>query len=110
MPGYVVDWDAVRTFVCRVLVGVTRTGLPVAGTAEWSALGDDDPRKLAAVLCAGSRWVLEAEIAELQARRDAEKAAAIEIAAARDWVAVARRIRDRDLALRTGAHIPRRTA
>ena len=107
MSGYSVDWTAVRDFLYRRPVGRTHI---IAGTPEWCELPDDDPRKVTALIIAGSRWVLEEEIAELQARRDAEKAAAIEIAAARDWVAVARRIRDRDLALRTGAHIPRRTA
>lgn len=110
MNGQVVEWEPVREFVHRLLVGVNHTGLPVAGTAEWQRLADTDPHKTAAVLCAGSRWVLEEQIADLQARRDAEKAAALEIVQAADWTAVARRIRDRDNALRSGAHIPRKAS
>ncbi|WP_055474912.1 DUF2742 domain-containing protein [Gordonia sp. HS-NH1] len=105
-----IDWQPVHRFVHRLLAGVDHTGLPLAGTRGWQALDDTDPRKLAAVLCAGSRWCLEEQIAELHARRDAQKAAAVEIAAAADWSAVARRIRDRDNALRSGAHIERKAS
>lgn len=103
-----IAWDPVRDFTYRVLGG--RTTTIIAGTPEWCALADDDPRKVTALIIAGSRWCLEEEIAELHSRWDAEKAAALEIAAARDWVAVARQIRDRDDALRSGAYIERKKA
>ncbi|GAA12578.1 DUF2742 domain-containing protein [Gordonia alkanivorans] len=108
MSEYAVTWDPVHAFVGRVLGG--RTTTIVAGTPEWCALDDNDPAKITALLIAGSRWCLEEEIAQLHASRDAEKAAAVEVVEAADWTAVARRIRNRDIALRTGAHIPRRTA
>ncbi|MCZ4535560.1 DUF2742 domain-containing protein [Gordonia terrae] len=108
MSEYAVTWDPVHAFVGRVLGG--RTTTIVAGTAEWCALDDNDPAKITAVLIAGSRWCLEEEIAQLHARRAAEKAAALEVATAADWTRVARQLRDRDIALRSGAHIPRRTA
>lgn len=103
--SHTVDWVAVRDFLYRRPVGRTCV---VAGSPEWRALPDDDPQKLAALVIAGSRWVLEEQVAEQRARRDAEKAAAVEVARAADWTAVARRIRDRDAALRTGARIPRK--
>lgn len=107
MAGYGVDWVAVRDFLYRRPVGRTHI---VAGSSEWQALDDNDPEKLTALLIAGSRWCLEEQIAELHARRGAEKAAAVEIASAADWTAVARRIRDRDNALRSGAHIERKAS
>ena len=72
--------------------------LPIAGSTAWIALGDDDPRKSAALLVAGSRWVLEQELDRLDAERAQSKAAAVEIAQARDWARVAQRIRGRDAA------------
>lgn len=108
MSEYAVTWDPVHAFVGRVLGG--RTTTIVAGTAEWCELRDDDSQKVAALLIAGSRWCLEEEIAQLRARRDAEKAAALEVVQAANWTAVARRIRDRDNAMRSGAHIERKAS
>ncbi|KSU59648.1 MULTISPECIES: DUF2742 domain-containing protein [unclassified Gordonia (in: high G+C Gram-positive bacteria)] len=109
MSGHV-DWDAVRAYVHRVLADVTHTGLPVAGTPEWCQLHDDDPAKLAALVIAGSRWVLEEEIAEINWQRDALKRASIAVAQARDWAQVARRIRERDDFHREHPDLKRRTA
>ncbi|UPG69339.1 DUF2742 domain-containing protein [Gordonia hongkongensis] len=106
--SYGVNWGAVRDFVCR-LPARPKTTI-IAGSPEWCALDDDDPAKLAALITAGSRWVLETECTEIQNRRDAEKAAAVDLAQARDWAAVAQRIRDRDTALRNGAYIARKAA
>ncbi len=61
-----------------------------------------------ALLTAGVRWALERELAEADERRRARKAAAVEVAHAADWEAVARRVCDRDQAIRSGAFIERR--
>lgn len=94
MGSYDITWGPVRDFVRRVLGG--RHTTIVAGTPEWIALPDDDPAKTIAVLTAGSRWVLEHQLDQLDEQRAAAKAAAIEISEARDWAVVAKRIRDRD--------------
>lgn len=89
-----ITWDPVRDFVCRVLGG--RATTIIAGTEAWAALDDDDPAKTDALITAGSRWVLEHQLDQLDEQRAAAKAAAIEISEARDWAVVAKRIRDRD--------------
>ena len=94
MTDHPITWNPVRDFVYRVLGG--RTTTIIAGTPEWIALDDDDPRKTTAVLIAGSRWALEQELDEIHWQRGALKRAAEEVSAARDWAAVAKRIRDRD--------------
>lgn len=94
MGSYDITWGPVRDFVRRVLGG--RHTTIVAGTPEWIALPDDDPAKLIALLIAGSRWCLERNLEELDQQRADLKASAIDISQARDWAAVAQRIRDRD--------------
>ena len=94
MTDHPITWNPVRDFVYRVLGG--RTTTIIAGTPEWIALDDDDPRKTTAVLIAGSRWALEQSLDQLDDRRAAAKEAAVDIAEARDWAVVAQRIRDRD--------------
>ncbi|OPX14383.1 DUF2742 domain-containing protein [Gordonia sp. i37] len=84
--------------------------LPIAGSPEWAALNDTDSRKLAALVIAGSRWVLERELDEIHCQRSALKQAAAGVSEARDWAAVARRVRDRDEAIRSGAYIPRKVS
>lgn len=98
------DWSAVRDFLYRRPVVPTTTTiskpvvLPTAGTPAWAALDDDDPRKSAALIVAGSRWVLEHNLELLDDERFARKAAAVEIAQAKDWARVAQQIRGRDAA------------
>lgn len=94
MTDQPITWDPVREYVYRVLGG--RTTTIIAGTPEWIALDDNDPAKTDALITAGSRWVLEHQLDQLDEQRAAAKAAAIEISEARDWSAVAKRIRDRD--------------
>ncbi len=89
-----IAWEPVHTFVGRLLAG--RSTTIIAGTPEWIALDHDDPAKTDALITAGSRWVLEHQLDQLDEQRAAAKAAAIEISTARDWSAVAKRIRDRD--------------
>ena len=116
--SYELDWSAIRNFLDRrPVVPNTADGfmhdpisLPVAGSAEWVALDDDDIRKTASLIVAGSRWVLEEQFTQIADRRAAEKSAATEISQARDWAAVAKRVRDRDQALRSGAYIPRKAS
>lgn len=99
----------VRSYVQRVSRG-TFTPIPVAGTPEWCALPDYDPDKLFAVLIAGTRWVLEQQMADIEAGHQARKDAACEVSEAADWVAVAKRVRDRDEAIRSGAYVERVSA
>lgn len=94
MTDRLITWEPVHAFVGRLLAG--RTTHITAGTPEWIALDDDDPRKTTAVLIAGSRWALEQSLDQLDDRRAAAKEAAVDIAEARDWAVVAQRIRDRD--------------
>lgn len=89
-----ITWDPVRDFVRRVLGG--RHTTIIAGTPEWAALDDNDPEKTVALLTAASRWALEQELDQIDQRRAAAKDAATDISQARDWTAVAKRIRDRD--------------
>lgn len=100
-------YAAVRDYVQR-LVGTSGGSTPAAGSPEWCALADGDQAKLIAVLTAGTRAVLvEDELAALDDRRCAAKETAIEVAQAANWSDVARRVRDRDQALRSGAYIGR---
>lgn len=94
MTDRLITWEPVHAFVGQLLAG--RTTHITAGTPEWIALDDDDPRKTTAVLIAGSRWALEQELDEIHWQRGALKRAAEEVSAARDWAAVAQHIRDRD--------------
>lgn len=84
-----VAWWPVHEFV----TAVTETlgcEWPMAGTPAWCELADDDPRKLAAVIEAGSHHVLRVEVAQV-AQAEASKA----VAAAADWPEVAREINAR---------------
>jgi hypothetical protein len=80
---------------------------PMVGTAEWCALADNDPAKLAAVFDAAQHWALRVETAQHEAeqldawladqsRLYAECDASQAISAAADWSAIAQWIRDRD--------------
>lgn len=110
------DWSAVKDFLARrpVVPTLTKIGapvvLPVAGSPEWAVLNDGDPRKTAALIVAGSRWVLEQQLDGMRWQRSALKQAAVGVSEARDWAAVARRVRDRDEAIRSGAYIPRKAS
>lgn len=110
------DWSAVRDFLARRPVVPTSTTitrpvvLPVAGSPEWQRLDDDDPRKTAALIVAGSRWVLEAEIAAFDDARATQKQAAQAISEALPWSRIAKRIRDRDAWYRDHPDVKRRSA
>lgn len=100
-----VSWDPVAAFVRRRV-----SACPVAGTPEWVALADDDPRKLHAVLVAGSRWVLEVDLAQRDHRRAALKDAAVDLSHALPWARIAREISERDAFYRANPHLRRRSA
>lgn len=94
-----VAWFEVYEFVAELL---SETGSwPTAGTPSWAALPDDDPRKLAAVLAAGTHWALRVDC-EQTVRAQASQ----DISTAAKWKAVAQQIHRG----RGPAYIPRRKA
>lgn len=96
-----VSWPEVNRFLTEVVKAANCGPLPLAGTAAWCSLADDDMTKLLALADAGQHAVLQWDIAQ-NAAADASKA----IAAAEDWPAVARCIR----AGRGSAYVPRRAS
>ena len=96
-----VTWETVHEYIERV---VTTSGFPMVGTAAWSALPDDDERKVAAVYDAAQHWALYIENNQ-RALADASRA----VSAACDWPAVARSNLRRGRAITSGAYIPRVT-
>lgn len=62
------------------------------------------------LLTAGVNDILQHELVTFDARRHAAKDAALEVAAAANWSAVAAYVRDRDQALKSGARIERVSA
>lgn len=83
-----VSWWSVCEYAAPLLDSVD--SWPVAGTAEWQELADDDPRKLASLLDAARIWALGAEN-DQQARCEASKA----ISSAANWSSLAREIAQR---------------
>jgi hypothetical protein len=83
-----VAWWEVHLFVLPWLEAVE--SWPMAGTPAWCELGDDDPRKWAALLDAARHWALRVETCQA-ALADASRA----ISEAADWAGIAREIRDR---------------
>ncbi|BBX00472.1 hypothetical protein BST36_16860 [Mycolicibacterium moriokaense] len=75
--------------------------LPIAGTAQWCGLSDDDARKLLALILGGVREALNHDV-EQERRADAAR----EIRCAGQWSALAGRIRSG----RGGAYIPRKAS
>jgi hypothetical protein len=84
-----VEWFTVFEFVTRLLATVAPW--PAAGTPEWRALSDDDPRKLAAVLEAGIHWSLR-----IDAQQVAQAQAAHDISTAEDWRQLALDVRNHE--------------
>ena len=107
MSGYGVDWVAVRDYLYRRPVGRTHI---IAGSPEWQALDDDDPQKLAAVIAAGSRWVLEEEIDQLARRRQAQKDMALGLLETLPWAQICKQIEQRDEFYRKNADLKRRAS
>lgn len=105
--SYDVDWVAVRDFLARHPVGPTHI---IAGSPEWQALDDDDPQKLAAVITAGSRWVLEEEIEQHRRRREAQKDMAIGLLEELPWKKIRKQIEQRDEFYRRNPDLKRKAA
>jgi hypothetical protein len=91
-----VSWWSVHEWVTRHLETVGTW--PMAGTPQWSALPDDHPAKLAALLDAAQHHALRIETAQ-EARAQAAQA----VSEAADWSAVAAAT----LRRRRSARIPR---
>lgn len=108
-PDLADPYVAVRNWVQRT-VGSAGGRVPAAGSATWCALPEDHPAKFVSVLAAGTRWVLEQELDRIDERRRALKSAAEEVARARDWAVVAKRIQLRDQWIQTNPWTNRRTA
>ena len=85
MTARSVSWWSVHEYVAE-FIG-TLTEWPMAGTPAWCDLDHYDPRKLAAVLDAGSHHALRVEVAQ-EVRAEASKA----VGAAADWPAIAQEI------------------
>jgi len=83
-----VSWWDTHVFISKLTADLN---LPPAGTPEWRAMADGDPRKLLALAVAGEHHVLRVETAQ-QARADASKA----VAGAADWSKVAREMQQRN--------------
>lgn len=96
-----VQWWLVHEFLGAVLSQANVGTLPWAGTPEWCAMSDGDPRKLLALAVAGEHHVLRVEVAQA-AQAEASRA----ISGAADWPAIAREIER----LRASARLPRRGA
>jgi Protein of unknown function (DUF2742) len=93
-----VDWWAVHTFVVPVL---DRVGTwPMAGTLAWSALGDNDPAKIAALFDAARRDALRWDTRQQQLAQ-----ASRDVSAAMDCRGIAR-----NMLSRNGIYIPRKRA
>lgn len=78
-----VSWWRVHQFI-TALVAKANTSLPWAGTPAWSALNNDDPRKLLALAVAGEHHVLRIETAQ-----EAIVSAGEEVSAAAPWSEIA---------------------
>lgn len=85
MAAQSVSWWSVHEYVTEFIGRLT--DWPMAGTPAWCDLDNYDPRKLAAVLDAGSHHALRVEVAQ-EARAEASKA----VAAAADWPAIAQEL------------------
>lgn len=103
-----ISWQPVHAFVRGRLAGVGP--LPAAGSADWTALDDTDPKKIAAVLRAGERWALEEELRQLDDARWCAKQAATDISTALPWTQIAKRIADRDAWRRAHPDLVRKQA
>lgn len=84
-----VNWWATHEFI-TALVEQATTVLPWAGTPSWSALHDDDPRKLLALAVAGEHHVLRVEVAQAVRAQAAE-----DVWTGEDWSQVARQVQRR---------------
>lgn len=85
-----VSWAETHRFVEALLSRANFGPLPWAGSPDWCAMSDGDPRKLLSLAIAGSHHVLRVEAAQA-----ARAAASRAISTAADWPAISREIRRR---------------
>lgn len=106
--SYDVSWEAVRNFVYRLPARPNTT--IIAGSPEWCALADDDPAKVAALITAGSRWVLEEQIDQIHRRRQAHKDMSLGLLEEHPWKKLRQYLTDRDEFYRKNADLKRRAS
>jgi Protein of unknown function (DUF2742) len=97
-PNQQVSWWSVHQHVAPLLADVG--SYPMAGTPEWCALADTNPRKVAALFDAAQHWSLRLETCQ-QHLAEASRA----VSEAEDWSAIAT-----EIYYRRGAYIPREIA
>lgn len=86
-----VSWYETHQFIEAAVAQANVGPLPLAGTPEWCAMADGDPRKLLALAVAGEHHILRVEVAQT-AQAEASRA----VSAAADWPKVAREIQQRN--------------
>jgi hypothetical protein len=86
-----VSWELVHQFLEAAVAQANCGPLPWAGTPEWCAMADGDPRKLLALAAAGEHHILRVEVAQT-ARGEASRA----VSAAVDWPKIARELKGRN--------------
>jgi hypothetical protein len=86
-----VSWYETNQFIEAAVAQANVGPLPWAGTPEWCAMADGDPRKLLALAVAGEHHVLRVEVAQTS-QAEASRA----VSAAADWPKVAREFTGRD--------------
>lgn len=100
-----VTWLPVHDYASSLAaqLGVNLSGrLPYPGMLGWLRLADDSPVKKAGLLLAASHHVLRMEC-EQEARAEASR----QVAAAADWPAISREVRELADARRSGVRIER---
>jgi hypothetical protein len=103
MNSQQVSWWCVHEYVDPYLKSAGTW--PLAGSPEWCALPDDDPRKLAALFHAARDWCFRMELnAEALIGAQASQA----ISAAADWSAIAVEYQQRNP--KPDSYIPRKKA
>lgn len=103
-----ISWEPVRAYVRHRLAGIGP--VPTAGSTTWTDLDDDDPQKIASVIRAGERWVLEEEVRQINEAKFFAKQAAVDISQALPWAQVAKQIADRNAWYRAHPDLRRKTA
>jgi hypothetical protein len=85
-----VSWEETHRFIEAVLTSANFGLLPWAGTPEWCAMSDGDPRKLLALALSGEHHVLRVEVAQT-ALAEASRA----VSGAASWSNVSREMQRR---------------
>ncbi len=83
-------WWSVHQFITALVAQGNNDSLPWAGTPEWAALSDGDPRKLLSLAVAGEHWTLRVQIGQEQRAQAAE-----DVWGGEDWRQVAQQVQRR---------------